>query len=135
VLPASPEEVFDMWLNPDSFRRWMRPSDAEVIYVELHPVVGGIFRFDLQEKDGRVFKHTGQYLEIQRPHKLRFSWNSTVLGDHSSQVTVEFYEQADNCLMVLMHELPEDDPLFQDHRRGWGLILERFADAQRHNQS
>ena len=43
-----------MWLNPESFRRWMRPSDADLIYVELHPIPGGTFRFDLREKDGRV---------------------------------------------------------------------------------
>jgi uncharacterized protein YndB with AHSA1/START domain len=122
-----------MWLNPDSFRRWMRPSDAELIYLELHPVVGGSFRFDLQEKDGRIFVHTGQFLEIQRPQKLRFTWNSTVLGKHTSVVTVEFQEQTDHCLMVLLHELPEDDAIFRDHNRGWSVILDRFMDAQKAN--
>src|SRR5579859_8152200 len=131
LLPASREEVFDMWLDPDSFRRWMRPSEADLVYVELQPVVGGYFRFDLREKDGSVVVHTGQYLEIQRPDKLRFTWNSTVLGDRSSQVTVEFYEQADNCLMVLLHDLPGDDAMFKDHLRGWTLILDRLMDAQK----
>jgi uncharacterized protein YndB with AHSA1/START domain len=135
LLPASPEEVFDMWLNPDSFRRWMRPSDADLVYVELHPFVGGSFRFDLQEKDGRVVVHTGQYLDIQRPHKLQFTWNSTVLGDRLSQVTVEFHEQANHCLLVLLHDLPEDDATFADHERGWTLILERLADAQGSNRA
>ncbi len=124
-----------MWLDPDSFRRWMRPSDADLVYVELHPVVGGHFRFDLREKDGRVFVHTGQYLEIQRPEKLRFTWNSTALGDRLSQVTVEFYQQADHCLIVLLHDLPDDDATFKDHRRGWTLILDRLTDAQRANEA
>jgi len=129
MLPASPEEVFDMWLDSDSFRRWMRPSDADVVYVELHPIVGGTFRFDLREKDGSIVVHSGHYLEIQRPHKLSFTWNSTVLGDRSSLVTVEFHKQADSCLMVLIHDLPPDNVIFDDHRRGWSLILDRFAEA------
>lgn len=124
-----------MWVNPDSFRHWMRPSDADLVFVELHPVLGGNFRFDLREKDGRVIVHAGQYLEIQRPEKLRFTWNSTVLGDRSSQVTVEFHEQAGSCLMVLLHDLPDDDEIFQDHQRGWTLILDRLVGAQGANKA
>ena len=112
----------------------MRPSDAELIYLEMHPVVGGSFRFDLQEKDGRIFVHMGQFLEIQRPHKLRFTWNSTVLGKHTSEVTVEFYEQGDHCLMVLLHELPDDEAIFRDHERGWTVILNRLMNAQKANR-
>jgi len=129
-LPASAEEVFDMWLDPESVVRWMRPSEAEIVYVELHPVVGGNFRFDMRESDGHIVSHSGQYLEIDRPKKLRFTWNSTVLGDRSSTVTVEFFEQADQCLVVLLHELPEDDAIFHDQERGWTLILERLLHAQ-----
>ncbi len=113
----------------------MRPGDTELVYVEVHPVVGGAFRFDMQTEDGRVFVHTGQYLEIQRPDKLMFTWNSTVLGDRSSQVTVEFYAQAGNCLMVLLHELPPDDALVEDHRQGWTTILDLFVEQQRANRS
>ena len=118
-----------MWLEPDSLRRWMCPGDATLVYVELEPVVGGSFRFDMQTTDGRVVVHTGQYLQIQRPEKLVFTWNSTVLGEHSSQVTVEFYEQAANCLIVLIHDLPPDEALYEDHRQGWGHILDLLAQA------
>jgi uncharacterized protein YndB with AHSA1/START domain len=129
LLPASREEVFDMWLNPDSLRRWMRPGDAEAIFVELHPVVGGTFRIDTQTKEGRVVVHTGQYLAIQRPEKLMFTWNSSVLGERSSQVTVEFHVQGENCLMVLMHELPPDEALIEDHRMGWTTVLNLLEQA------
>jgi uncharacterized protein YndB with AHSA1/START domain len=119
-----------MWLNPESLSRWMRPGDAEVIYVELNPVVGGTFRIDTRTAEGRVVVHTGEYLEIQRPDKLRFSWNSSVLGDQLSQVTIELYAQAENCLMVLMHELPPDDLIFEDHRNGWSTVLDLLVQEQ-----
>ena len=120
-----------MWLNPDSLRHWMCAMDTKVAYVEVHPVVGGTFRIDMQAEDGRIYVHTGQYLEIRRPDKLAFTWNSTMLGDRSSQVTVEFYEQAENCLLVLLHELPPDDALVESHRQGWTTILDLFAHALR----
>jgi len=113
----------------------MCAMNTKVAYVEVHPVVGGTFRIDMQAEDGRIFVHTGQYLEIRRPHKLMFTWNSTVLGDHSSQVTVEFHEQAENCLLVLLHELPPDDALVESHRQGWTTILDLFVEQQRANRS
>lgn len=134
LLPASREEVFDMWLNPESLRRWMRPGNAEAIHVELHPFVGGTFRIDTRTEDGRVFVHTGQYLEIRRPDKLRFTWNSSVLGELSSQVTIEFYMQGENCLMVLLHDLPPDDAIFEDHRKGWTTVLDLLTEVQRANE-
>jgi len=130
-MPASREEVFDMWLDPKSLTRWMRPGDADVIFVELDPVVGGTFRIDTQTQDGRVVIHSGRYLEINRPEKLMFTWNSSVLGERSSQVTVEFYRQGESCLMVLMHDLPPDDAIFEDHRNGWTGILDLFVREQR----
>ncbi len=119
-----------MWLNPESLRRWMRPGDAEAIYVELHPVVGGTFRIDTRAEDGHVFVHTGQYLEIHRPDKLVLTWNSSVLGDRSSRVTIELYEQGENCLMVLLHDLPPDNAIFEDHRKGWTNVLDLFVQQQ-----
>jgi len=123
-----------MWLDPERFRHWMRPSEADLVFVELNPVLGGSFRFDLREKDGQIHVHSGYYLEIQRPHKLQFSWNSTVLGDHSSQVTVEFHEQGEHCFMVLIHDLPDDEALYEDHRKGWTVIMDRLVEAQRMNK-
>ncbi len=119
-----------MWLDPDSLRRWMCPGDSTLVHVELTPVVGGTFRFDMQARDGRIHVHTGTYLQIQRPEKLVFTWNSTVLGPHTSQVTVEFHAQADQCLLVLLHDLPPDEALFEDHRQGWTTILDLLAQAR-----
>jgi uncharacterized protein YndB with AHSA1/START domain len=116
-----------MWLNPESMSRWMYSSNCVAAHVELNPVVGGTFRIDMQEEDGRIFAHTGQYLAIERPHKLVFTWNSTVLGDQSSLVTVEFREQGENCLLVLRHDLPPDEKLFEEHRQGWTDILDLLA--------
>lgn len=116
-----------MWLSAESLGRWMRAGDAQAAFAEVNPVVGGTFRIDMQQPDGRLFAHTGQYLEIQRPEKLRFTWHSTVLGEHASEVTVEFYEQDGQCLMVLSHELPPDEALFEDHRKGWTAILDLLA--------
>ena len=116
-----------MWLNPESMSRWMYSSNCVAARVELNPVVEGTFRIEMQEENGRILVHMGQYQVIERPHKLVFTWNSTVLGDHSSLVTVEFHEQDGNCLLILRHDLPPDEKLFEMHRQGWTDILDLLA--------
>ena len=129
MLPASCEEAFDLWLDEEQFHLWMRPSDAELVYVEWRPVVGKTFRFDLRESDGRLFTHTGQFLEIQRPRLISMTWDSTVLGDRTSHVRVEFTKQDGRCIVILIHDLPDDEEIFSDHQRGWLVILQRFVNT------
>ena len=107
----------------------MRPSDAELVDVEWRPLVGKTFRFDLRDSDGHRFTHTGQFLEIQRPRLIKMTWKSTVLGNQTSQVSVEFTKQDGRCAVILIHDLPDDEAIFRDHQRGWLVIWQRFVDT------
>jgi uncharacterized protein YndB with AHSA1/START domain len=128
LLPASSDEAFDMWLNPQSIRRWMCPGDSTVSYVEVQPVVGGSFRIDMRSPDDRVMVHTGTYLDIQRPSRLVFTWNSPAL-EQGSQVTVTFADHPDGCLLELHHELLPDQQSVDNHRAGWSDILEHLRQS------
>jgi hypothetical protein len=35
---------------------------------------------------------------------------------------------------VLVHELPPDDEIYEDHRRGWATILDLFVQHQKTNE-
>ncbi len=54
-----------MWLDPDSLRRWMCPGDSTLVYVELTPVVGGTFRFDMQASTSKRFTAMEQWSECR----------------------------------------------------------------------
>jgi len=55
-------QVFDAWLNPSQLNNWFT-SGATV-----NPILGGGFRND----DG----DSGEYLNIDRPVALSFTWNN-----------------------------------------------------------
>ncbi|HEX6384604.1 MAG TPA: SRPBCC domain-containing protein [Anaerolineae bacterium] len=131
MLPASREEVFDMWLDPESVRRWMCPGNTHVAAIELNPVVGRAFRIYMETEDEQVYVHTGKYLEIQRPERLVFTWRSPATGERESRVTVAFYEQGKSCLVVLVHELLPDERAVENHRAGWTDILNRLGEQFR----
>src|SRR5688500_1328867 len=90
-----PEEVFNAWLDPAKIGKWMFGPplrDEKVVRMGLEAKVGGRFSF-VVEREGKEFDHTGEYLEIERPRRLAFTWGIRGMSDDSaSRVTLEFRE-------------------------------------------
>jgi len=124
LVPAPVDEVFRWWTEPDLLRQWMSPVGSVEAEVDLR--VGGRFRIVMREGDTRI-DHTGEYLEIQPPARLVFTWVSDFTGAEPSLVTVELERDATGAtrLHLLHSELPE--AVAASHRRGWGAMLDRLA--------
>ena len=121
TLPAPPERVFEAWLRPESMARWLSPfADAAAT---VDPRVGGAFRVVMRGL-GQEIEHTGEYREIDRPHRLVFTWASPYTGSSPSLVTVELVSvpPGDRTELTLTHaHLPADQ--VEPHRGGWGTML------------
>ncbi len=76
---------------------------------------------------------TGEFVELDRPRRLRFTWNCSDWADPSvqSQVTVTLEEHGGNeTMMTIEHEqLPPEQ--VSSHRRGWGAIADQLGEAPR----
>jgi len=70
---ASPETVFDAWINPVVARCWLFASPANKIEViRMEPCPGG--QFSILEWDGHEhIDHFGEYLTVEPPHRLIFT--------------------------------------------------------------
>ena len=124
---APPERVFDAWLDPDSARHWLFATpDGAMERVELNPRVGGRFRID-ERRGGELAEHFGEYLEIDRPHRLVFSF-AAIRDSGSTRVAVTIEPDGDGSLLTLVHEM---DPRWADYeertREGWTMILDGLA--------
>ena len=125
VLPAPPEEVYDEWLDKDALMEFMCPLPARASRVECEPRIGGRFLIEMADGD-RVTLLTGEYLELDRPRRLRFTWKSDSHGGFDSVVTISLEPTGrDETLMTIDHALPPD--LVHDHEQGWKTIAERLA--------
>jgi uncharacterized protein YndB with AHSA1/START domain len=123
VLPASPERVYASWTDPDELARWMSPvGHAEV---ENDVRRGGAFSV-VMVGEGRRIEHTGEYLEVDPPRRLRFTWRSEYTGTEPSLVTVELEEVPEGTRLVLTHTMLPDDAL-DSHAGGWGSMLGRLV--------
>lgn len=119
-------KVFDAWLDPASLKHFILPMPGmPEPQVETDAREGGAFTIVMQVGDNKV-PHTGQYLQINRPHKLVFTWNSPCSAE-GSQVTLDFKALSDNETQVkLVHVKFIDEETRNDHQGGWGNILEQL---------
>ncbi len=126
VLPAPPEEVFDAWTDPASIREWMCPGAISEAVATLDVRVNGRFTIVMKSPSGDVV-HTGQYVAIDRPRRLVFTWVSSGVRGRTTQVTIELQPHGDDgTRLTLVHEDMPDAEAFANHERGWGQILTKL---------
>lgn len=125
---ASAERVFDAWLDAEGAARWMFATPTgEMVRAEIDPRVGGTFRF-VDRRDGEDVDHTGEYLEIDRPRRLVFTFS--VDGSEADRVTLEIAPLESGCELTLTHEMsPAWAEYAERAKEGWSTMLEGLADA------
>lgn len=128
---ADPERVFDAWLVPRTLGQWMfgpRVREENVVRLDVDPRVGG--RFSLKvERNGEIIDHVGRYLEIERPHRLVFTW--AIKGqsdDEPSQVRIDIAASSSGCVLTLVHTMDAKWAEYaQRTQDGWNTMLDALA--------
>jgi uncharacterized protein YndB with AHSA1/START domain len=126
LLPASPQEVFDAWTDPESLQQWLCPGTVSVTHVELDVRVGGHFRIVMREAT-KDLVHTGEYREIAPPQRLVFTWRSSGTYDQETLVTIELHSRGNKTELVLTHERFPDASSAGKHKDGWQDIVRKLA--------
>lgn len=123
-IRAAPERIFDAWLNADDVRAFLFPGrTADAIDLQIDARVGGGFNI-VRERDGEEVEYAGEYLEIDRPHRLVFSLFVEKYAQRDDRVIVELAPVAEQSLLVLTHELSLPNPAERSRiQRGWARAL------------
>ena len=101
---APPEQVFTAWIDPDSIGRWMfgpNVRDETVVQLVTDARVGGAFSFVVL-RGGQEIDHVGNYLEIEPPRRLAFTWGIRENLPETSRVTIDIAPLATGCELVLV---------------------------------
>jgi uncharacterized protein YndB with AHSA1/START domain len=126
TISATPERVFDAWLDPKAMARVMQPGPDGKCDVVNDPRVGGRYLITVMGKN--TYPHTGEYLVIDRPRKLVFTWYSKGTDLAETTVTIELKPAAGGKTdLTLTHVgLPEKN--IESHTQGWTAIVGGMAD-------
>jgi uncharacterized protein YndB with AHSA1/START domain len=130
TIAASREVVFDAWLTADVLKRWWPAgSDWETPIAEVDARVGGKLRLVMRSPDGEEFGGTGEFIEIERPERLVYSWTWDGHGAHegTNLVEVEFRDVGDGTTLVgLTNRGLPDEEAGRAHREGWEASLDNL---------
>ena len=138
VISASQEDVFDAWTKPEIMNKWYvgGPGRAECVsdlkvggkYTN-NMLIGGESTCDAEGKPTadvniKSYLHSGEYLEIKRPEKLVFTWNSPSV--QNTRVTIDIQKVSNGTEVTITHELLPESQI-QGHTGGWTFALDNLA--------
>jgi serine/threonine protein kinase len=130
-IPAPPEQVFAVWIDPSRMADWYAPTDDFGPTIgEIDPQVGGPYRIGMQLPGKTEHRFvSGEYCKVDGPRTLSFTWAWEPLkpGWPETQVTVEFHPQGSGTDLVLTHERFHDEADKDNHAWGWRGCLDRLC--------
>jgi uncharacterized protein YndB with AHSA1/START domain len=119
----APETVFDAWLDPARAAKFLFATPTgEMIRADIDARVGGRFNFTDRRPDMGDVEHVGEYVEIDRPRRLVFTFAVPKFDRTVTTVAVDFRAVAGGCEVTLTHTgvLPD---WREQTTQGWTMIL------------
>src|SRR5262249_11715438 len=121
--PAPPHIVLGRWTHAARPGRRVCPPPRPCLNAEADPRIGGTLRFDIEEA-GSTFRVSGNYLTLQRPYRVAFTWSCSTWPDPTIQTIVTVTIEPDGAgasIMTIEHELLPP-ALVRQHAHGWTVI-------------
>ena len=132
---ATPERVYDAWLDPAKLRVWMKAALQEmgiagdIRRLEVEARVGGKFFFS-DMRDAGEARAWGVYRVLDRPRKIEFTWIvDESLENEVSVVTITIAPDGAGCVATIEHEIGAAWAAYVEKTEaGWSRML-RAIDA------
>jgi uncharacterized protein YndB with AHSA1/START domain len=131
-LPAPPDVVYEEWTDADRLSEWMCPRPARCLSVIADPRIGGVVRLEIEDAGVR-FTVSGNYVTLDRPHRVAFTWSCSTWPDPTVQslVTVTIAPDGPGASMLTIEHTVLPSGLADQHARGWARVGEQLAASLR----
>ncbi|TDQ41030.1 SRPBCC family protein [Aureibacillus halotolerans] len=99
---VEPERVFDAWLNPEIMSKWFFTLENTNKVTQNNPEVGGTWEI-VDHREGMDYRAIGEYLEIDPPKKIVFTFKMPQFSELEDTITVELKKIQEGCEMTFTH--------------------------------
>jgi uncharacterized protein YndB with AHSA1/START domain len=127
VIAAGREKVFQAWIEPAQVKRWWNLGEGwKTLSAEIDPRVGGKFSLGNEPSGGGRLVITGEFLVVNPPKRLIYTWRFPGASPEESKVTVEFNDLGGQTEVVVTHE-GMGGAMRERGLSGWQRALERLG--------
>jgi uncharacterized protein YndB with AHSA1/START domain len=121
TIKATPEQVYNAWLDPAKMTRFMSPGpNMHVREARADARVGG--RFFVMMVGDKDLPHEGTYKELTPHSRIVFTWEAPWSAP-DTQVELVFNPVPDGTEVVLTHVKFMSEESRDNHTQGWNGIL------------
>ena len=130
VLNSQSDRIFRAFTEPRELAKWWGPYGFTTPEIVRDLIVGGSYRFTTQPPDGEPFHLAGQYLEIDRPSRLvyTFRWEEPDPDDRETVVKLSLHAVGGATRVVLRQGDFTTEARPALHRSGWKDSFEKLRE-------
>lgn len=124
TIRTSAQRAFAAWTRPEQLRKWWGPQSVCCTDAEIDLRIGGSYRIANQFPDGTVVWISGEFEQIEPPHKLVYTWRLGKSAQGLERVTVRFEPRGELTEVIVVHERIADQTTRAGHELGWRGCLD-----------
>ncbi len=123
-IQAPAERVFQALTDPRQVVLWWGQRGMyRCTEFSSDPRPGGKWHSSGEAMDGGPFTVFGEYLEVDPPRALAYTWTASWTGDAQTTVRWELAPTANGTLVRIRHSVLAARPELAQSYRGWPMIL------------
>ena len=119
---ASPEVVYNAWVDPEILTKWWGPEGMTTPEIELNTHEGGSWTTTLESAEGNRVTTSGEYKVLEPPSRLVFTWAwAQEDGSRGAETEVEITlnKSGAGTHMTLIQGTFADMAARDNHNMGW----------------
>jgi uncharacterized protein YndB with AHSA1/START domain len=124
LIAAPPERVFQALVAPEEVPQWWGQAGVyRCASFSSNLRIGGKWRSAGVDGSGHNFEVSGEYLCVDPPHVLEYTWVATWTGDVKTVVRWELEPTGESTLVRLRHRGLAAHPGLRKSYQGWPRML------------
>lgn len=127
-LAAPRERVFRALTDPLALAKWWGPRGFTTPELVVDLRVGGAYRFSMQPPEGELFHLAGEFVEIEEPARLVFTfrWEEPTPDDRETVAALSLRAVGEGTELSLSQGPFATEERLALHRDGWSESLEKL---------
>jgi uncharacterized protein YndB with AHSA1/START domain len=129
VFDAPAEQIFGLLTEPTELAKWWGPHGFATPEIHVDLRVGGSLRFTMQPPDGEPFHLSGEFLAVEFPSELTFTfrWDEPVPDDRETVVELSLDSLDGRTIVTLTQGEFATRERLELHRNGWADSFEKLG--------